>query len=94
MATGLDLIDQLGAQIDAVGDELAAMGADHSYVQLLTTVPGVGWVFGYTIASEIGDISHFYPEEVGRLHRPVPARLSVRRQGLPRMAYFRPSDTF
>jgi transposase len=59
IATALDLIDALNAQIDAAGDELAAMGADHPYVNLLTSVPGVGWVLGYTIASEIGDISRF-----------------------------------
>jgi transposase len=59
LATALDLIDQLGEEIDAAGDELAALGADHPYVQLLTSVPGVAWVLGYTIASEIGDISCF-----------------------------------
>ena len=35
------------------------MGADHRYVPLLMTTPGVGWVLGYTIAAEIGDISRF-----------------------------------
>jgi transposase len=28
-------------------------------VPLLTTVPGIAWVLGYTIAAEIGDISRF-----------------------------------
>jgi transposase len=28
-------------------------------VPLLTTLPGVAWVLGYTIASEIGDINRF-----------------------------------
>ena len=35
------------------------MGATHPYVELLQSVPGVAWVLGYTIASEIGDISRF-----------------------------------
>ena len=33
--------------------------ADHRYVPLLMTTPGVGWVLGYTIAAEIGDITRF-----------------------------------
>ena len=36
-----------------------ALGADHRYVPLLITVPGIGWVLAYTIASEIGDIARF-----------------------------------
>jgi transposase len=28
-------------------------------VPLLLTVPGIGWVLGYTIAAEIGDIARF-----------------------------------
>lgn len=27
------------------------MGADHPYVELLRTVPGIAWVLGYTIAA-------------------------------------------
>jgi transposase len=33
--------------------------ADHPYIPLLLTVPGVGHVLAYTIASEIGDIRRF-----------------------------------
>ena len=36
-----------------------ALGAEHRYVQLLMTAPGIGWVLGYTIAAEIGDIDRF-----------------------------------
>jgi transposase len=53
------LIDELDRQITAIESELKALGADHPYVPLLLTVPGVGWVLGYTIASEIGDIERF-----------------------------------
>jgi transposase len=52
-------IDTLDDEIKACERELRAMGADHPYVPLLTTVPGVAWILGYTIASEIGDISRF-----------------------------------
>jgi transposase len=31
------------------------LGADHPYVALLLSVPGIGWVLAYTIAAEIGD---------------------------------------
>jgi len=38
---------------------LRQVGADHRYVPLLMTTPGIGWVLGYTIAAEIGDITRF-----------------------------------
>jgi transposase len=53
------LIDDLDQRIDALERELKALGADHRYVPLLITVPGVSWVLGYTIAAEIGDITRF-----------------------------------
>jgi len=53
------MIDGLDREIDAQGRELRRMGADHPYVPLLTTVPGIGWVLGYTIAAEIGEIERF-----------------------------------
>ncbi len=56
---GLELIDDLERRIDECERELRALGADHPYIKLLVTVPGVAWVLGYTIASEIGDITRF-----------------------------------
>jgi transposase len=53
------LIDDLDAQIDVLERELRALGADHRYVPLLRTVPGVSWVLAYTIAAEIADITRF-----------------------------------
>jgi transposase len=53
------LIDDLERQIDGIERELRALGADHRYVPLLLTVPGIGWVLAYTIAAEIGDIARF-----------------------------------
>jgi transposase len=55
----LDLIDYLERQISTINVELKAGGADHPYVPLLLTVPGVGWVLAFTIAAEIGDITRF-----------------------------------
>ena len=53
------LIDQLDRQIDAIASELKHVGADHPYVPLLMTAPGVGWLVGFSIACEIGDIRRF-----------------------------------
>ncbi len=53
------LIDDLDVQIDACERELRRLGADHPYVPLLLTAPGIAWVLGYTIAAEIGDIGRF-----------------------------------
>jgi transposase len=53
------MIDELDEEIDGLEKELRALGADHRYVPVLMTVPGIAWVLGYTIASEIGDISRF-----------------------------------
>jgi len=61
----LRLIDELGREITACERELQAAGAEHRYVPLLITVPGIAWVLAYTIAAEIGDIARF----------PAPAKL-------------------
>ena len=52
-------MDELDAQIAACEAELRAAGADHPYVPLLMSVPGIAWVLGYTIAAELGDIGRF-----------------------------------
>jgi transposase len=53
------LIDELDREIQAQERELRRLGADHRYLPLLRTLPGVDWVLGFTIASEIGDIRRF-----------------------------------
>jgi transposase len=58
-AASIALIDVLDEQIAACERELRRLGADHRYVPLLLSVPGVGWILAYTIASEIGDIERF-----------------------------------
>jgi transposase len=55
----LVLIDQLEGQIAEINRDLRAGGADHPYVPMLLTVPGIGWVLAFTIAAEIGDIKRF-----------------------------------
>ncbi len=53
------LIDDLEAQIALINRELKVGGADHRYVPLLMTAPGIGWVLAFTIAAEIGEINRF-----------------------------------
>ena len=59
LVESLALVDDLTARIDALEVELKELGADHPSMRLLMTVPGVGWVLAYTIASEIGDVRRF-----------------------------------
>jgi transposase len=55
----LGLIDDLELQIAALTVQLKRQGADHRYIPVLVTAPGIGWINAYTIASEIGDIARF-----------------------------------
>ena len=59
LATSLRFVDELDREIAACERDLRAAGADHPYVSLLQTAPGIAWVLGYTIAAEIGDIGRF-----------------------------------
>jgi transposase len=59
LAASLRLIDELDREIEQAERELRRLGADHRYVPLLLTCPGVAWVLAYTIAAEIGDIARF-----------------------------------
>ncbi len=59
VAASVRLIDDLEREIAAIERELKALGADHEYVPLLLTAPGIASVLGYTIAAEIGDIQRF-----------------------------------
>ena len=58
-AASLELIDFLDEQIAAIERELRTAGADHRYIPLLLTCPGVGWILAFTIASELGEIGRF-----------------------------------
>jgi transposase len=59
LQASLGLIDELERRITEIETELQRSGADHAYVPLLMTAPGIGWVLGYTIAAEIGEINRF-----------------------------------
>jgi transposase len=59
LGESLAVVDDLTARVDALELELRELGADHPSMRLLMTVPGVGWVLAFTIASEIGDIARF-----------------------------------
>jgi transposase len=61
----LRLIDAYERETAACERELRRLGADHPYVPLLMSCPGIAWVLAYTIAAEIGDIARF----------PTPAKL-------------------
>ena len=45
---GLELIDDLEFQIAKLSVELKRQGADHRYIPLLVTAPGVGWINGFS----------------------------------------------
>jgi transposase len=55
----LVVIDDLEREIAAITEQLKRCGAEHPYVPLLMTAPGIGSVLGYTIAAEIGNIDRF-----------------------------------
>jgi transposase len=59
LVTSLAHVDALDRDIGACEGELRRLGADHPDIPLLTTVPGIAWVLGYTIAAEIGDVTRF-----------------------------------
>ena len=63
VAASLALIDDLEAQIADANRRLKDGHADHPYVPLLLTLPGVGWVLAFTIAAEIGEIERFSSPE-------------------------------
>jgi transposase len=46
-------------EIATLTRELKRLGAHHRYVPMLMTAPGVGWLVGFPIATEIGNIKRF-----------------------------------
>jgi transposase len=59
ITASVELIDHLEGQIADINRRLIAEHADHPYVPLLVTVPGIGRVLAFTIAAEIGEIERF-----------------------------------
>jgi transposase len=52
LAASLALIDELDAQVHGCERDLRRLGADHAYVPLFITAPGIAWVLEYTIAAD------------------------------------------
>ena len=59
VSASIELIDHLEGEIDQINRRLRAGHADHPYIPLLMSVPGIRWVLAFTIAAEIGDIARF-----------------------------------
>jgi transposase len=57
------LIDDLERQIAEANKRLRDGHADHPYIPLLMSAPGIGWVLAFTIAAEIGTIERFSSPE-------------------------------
>jgi transposase len=63
ITASVELIDDLERQIGAINRRLKEGHADHPYIPLLLTAPGIGWVLAFTIAGEIGEIERFSSPE-------------------------------
>jgi len=63
VGASIELIDHLEDQIDQINRRLRAEHADHPYIPLLMSVPGIRWVLAFTIAAEIGEIGRFASPE-------------------------------
>ena len=63
VAASLELIDDLEDQIAALEARLREGHAEHPYIPLLMSAPGIGWVLAFTIAAEIGEIERFSSPE-------------------------------
>ena len=63
IAASIELIDEIERQIAEINRRLKEGHAEHPYVPLLLTVPGIGWVLAFTIAAEIGEIERFSSPE-------------------------------
>jgi transposase len=59
VTASVQLIDGLERRIAELNRRLKQGHADHPYLPLLLTVPGIGWVLAFTIAAEIGEIGRF-----------------------------------
>jgi transposase len=63
VTASLTLIDDLEDQIAELNARLKEGHADHPYIPLLMSTPGIGWVLAFTIAAEIGEIERFASPE-------------------------------
>ena len=63
ITASVELIDDLECQIAEINRKLREGHADHPYIPLLVSAPGIGWVLAFTIAAEIGEIERFASPE-------------------------------
>jgi transposase len=63
VTASVELIDDLERQIAEINRRLREGHADHPYIPLLMSVPGIRWVLAFTIAGEIGEIERFSSPE-------------------------------
>jgi transposase len=63
VTASVELIDDLERQIADINRRLREGHADHPYIPLLMSVPGIRWVLAFTIAAEIGEIQRFSSPE-------------------------------
>jgi transposase len=63
ITASVELIDDLERQIAAINRRLKQGHAEHRYIPLLMSAPGIGWVLAFTIAGEIGEIERFSSPE-------------------------------
>ena len=63
ITASVELIDDLERQIAEINRKLREGHADHPYIPLLMSAPGIGWVLAFTIAAEIGEIERFASPE-------------------------------
>ena len=59
ITASVELIDDLEAQIAQINRKLREGHAEHPYIPLLMSAPGIGWVLAFTIAAEIGQVERF-----------------------------------
>ena len=59
VTASIQLIDDLERQIAEINRRLREGHADHPYIPLLMSAPGIGWVLAFTIGAEIGAIERF-----------------------------------
>src|SRR3989441_8159461 len=63
ITASVELIDDNEAQTAEINTRLKEGHADHPYIPLLLSAPGIGWVLAFTIAAEIGEIERFASPE-------------------------------
>jgi transposase len=63
ITASVKLIDDLEDQIAGIDRKLRERHAEHPYIPLLLSAPGIGWVLAFTIAAEIGQIERFASPE-------------------------------